>query len=225
MNPLLRALCFLLRCTPVAATGLSAAGNPVFAPVEDRPNLPNVLLVGDSISIGYTLPVRELLKDRADVFRTPENGGPTTHGLERIDQWLGTNHWDVIHFNWGLHDLKFMDDGHRLVGLDEYQQNLEALVSRLQATGAESIWCSTTPLPPGKLSPLRKPGDEIICNSAARRIMEKHGIPIDDLYEFALVRQPEIQLPANVHFTREGSEVLAKAVAFTIETELSKGGN
>ena len=35
--------------------------NPIFAPIEDDPKLPRVLLVGDSISIGYTLPVRERL--------------------------------------------------------------------------------------------------------------------------------------------------------------------
>jgi len=204
------------------STSVFAADNPVFADPEDKPNLPNVLLIGDSISIGYTLPVRELLKGKADVFRIPENGGPTTHGLEKIDVWLGTNKWDVIHFNWGLHDLKFMEDGRRQVGFDEYERNLEKLVERLKQTGAKLIWCSTTPLPPGKLSPLRKPGDDIAYNIVARRIMENHGVAINDLYAFALPRMKEIQQAANVHYTREGSEVLAKAVAFSIRTALSQ---
>ena len=34
--------------------------NPAFTEVPDTPGLPRVLLIGDSISIGYTLPVREL---------------------------------------------------------------------------------------------------------------------------------------------------------------------
>ncbi len=199
-----------------------AADNPAFVNPDDRPDLPNVLLIGDSISIGYTLPTRELLKGRADVFRIPENGGPATHGLEKIDAWLGTNQWDVIHFNWGLHDLKFMEDGRRQVGFDDYEQNLEKLVERLKLTGAKLIWCSTTPLPPGRLQPLRKPGDEIAYNIVARRIMEKHDIVIDDLYAFALPRMSEIQQPANVHFTEEGSATLAKAVAFSIRTVLSE---
>ena len=212
----------VLVCLSVLVSAKShAAENPVFATPEDRPELPNVLLVGDSISIGYTLPVRELLKDKVDLYRIPENGGPTTRGLEKIDDWLGTNKWDVIHFNWGLHDLKFMENGRRQVGLDDYEQNLERLVVRLKQTGAELIWCTTTPLPPGRLGPLRKPGDDIIYNIAARRIMETHGVAINDLHVFALPRMQEIQQPANVHFTEEGSATLAKAVAFSIRTVLS----
>ena len=82
--------------------------NPIFAPVKDDPKLPRVLLIGDSISIGYTLPTREFLKGKANLHRIPTNGGPTTKGLASIEAWLGKGKWDVIHFNWGLHDLKYM---------------------------------------------------------------------------------------------------------------------
>src|SRR5262245_2767243 len=84
----------------------SAPRNPAFEKVVDDPKLPRVLLVGDSISIGYTLPVRTLLKGKANVHRVPENGGPTTNGLAKLSAWLGNGKWDVIHFNFGLHDLK-----------------------------------------------------------------------------------------------------------------------
>ena len=214
--------CFWVASCLAFVTNMFGAENPVFVDPEDKPNLPNVLLIGDSISIGYTLPTRELMKGKADIFRIPENGGPTTRGLEKIDIWLGDRKWDVIHFNWGLHDLKFMENGRRQVGLDDYEQNLEKLVIRLKQTGARLIWCSTTPLPPGTLKPLRKQGDDIAYNIAARRIMEKHDIQINDLHEFAFPRMAEIQQAANVHFTRDGSAVLAKAVAFSIRTELSE---
>jgi acyl-CoA thioesterase-1 len=81
---------------------------PVMRPIEDVEGLPRVLLIGDSISIGYTLPVRELMQGVANVHRPLTNCGPTTEGLQHIDQWLGKEKWDVIHFNWGLHDLKYM---------------------------------------------------------------------------------------------------------------------
>ena len=45
-----------------------------FANPKDNPLLPNVLLIGDSISISYTVDVRKLLKGKADVFRIPTNG-------------------------------------------------------------------------------------------------------------------------------------------------------
>ena len=83
---------------PKAAT---AAKEPSFEPVTDEPKLPRVLLIGDSISMGYTVPVRNLLKGKANVHRVLENGGPTTNGLAKLQTWLGKGKWDVIHFNWG----------------------------------------------------------------------------------------------------------------------------
>ena len=63
--------------------------NPAFAEVEDVAGLPRVLLIGDSISIGYTVPVREALKGMVNVHRPKANCGPTSTALKSIDAWLG----------------------------------------------------------------------------------------------------------------------------------------
>ena len=193
---------------------------PVFAPIQDVEGLPRVLLIGDSISIGYTLGVRELLQGKANVHRIPTNGGPTTNGLARIDAWLGDQHWDVIHFNWGLHDLRMMQDGRHLVPRKDYESNLRQLVDRLKKTGATLIWASTTPVPEGDLRPLRKPGDDRAYNAIAAKVMIENGIRINDLYGFALPRLKEIQQSANVHFSDRGSALLAAEVAAQIEKVL-----
>jgi acyl-CoA thioesterase-1 len=194
--------------------------NPAFAKVEDNPKLPRVLLLGDSISIGYTVPVREALKGKANVHRAPANCGPTTRGLENIDAWIGDSEWDVIHFNWGLHDLKFID-GKRQVPLEKYKTNLRRLVERLEKTGATLIWCSTTPVPDG-VSPPRTNDDVLAYNAAAAAIMKQHDIATDDLYAFAQPQLEKIQRKANVHFSPEGSNVLGKEVARQIQQALSK---
>ncbi|MCX8037780.1 MAG: SGNH/GDSL hydrolase family protein [Candidatus Sumerlaeia bacterium] len=199
-----------------------AAPNPALAPIKDTPGLPRVLLIGDSISIGYTTFTREALKGRANVHRIPANGGPTSNGLQNIDKWLGDTHWDVIHFNWGLHDLKIMEDGKHQVPLDQYEKNLRDLVGRLKKTGAKLIWASTTPVPEGKLNPPRSNADVIAYNAIAKKIMDENGVAIDDLYAFALPRLKEIQRPANVHFTAEGSKALAQQVAASILNALGK---
>lgn len=104
----MKRLRFLL---PAVALAISFAPTqpkqePALREMADTPGLPRVLLVGDSISMGYTEPVRKLLEDKANVHRILENGGPTSHGVENIDKWLGSGHWNVIHFNFGLHDLR-----------------------------------------------------------------------------------------------------------------------
>ena len=194
--------------------------NPAFAPVTDDPALPRVLLVGDSISIGYTVATREALAGKANLHRAPTNCGPTIRGLEGLDKWLGDGRWDVIHFNWGLHDLKRIEGKHQ-VPIAEYEKNLGELVKRLKKTGAALVWCSTTPVPEG-CSPPRSDEDTVAYNAVAKKIMDENGIAINDLYAFALPRLKEIQRPANVHFTPEGSAVLAKQVAAAITKALEK---
>ena len=205
--------------------------NPVFAPVKDDPKLPRVLLIGDSISVGYTLPTRKFLKGKANLHRIPTNGGPTPKGLASIEAWLGTGKWDVIHFNWGLHDLKYMGPkgqnlfpkekgGTPQVAIAAYEKNLEKLVVRLNKTGAKLIWRNTTPVPPGAKG--RYVGDSIKYNTAAARVMKQHGVPTHDLFTMSKARMKELMLPANVHYTKGGSSVLGKDVARAIEAALKK---
>lgn len=201
--------------------------SPEFAPIQDNPQLPRVLLIGDSISIGYTLPVRELLSNFANVHCAPENCGPTTRGVQKIDQWLQDGNWDLIHFNFGLHDLKFVDDtgkttttdkGHEQVSLADYEKNLETIVTRMKKTGAKLIFATTTPVPKGE--PQRVAGSEKAYNDVARKVMERHGVEINDLCEFCIPQLEQIQRPANVHFTDHGSQQLAYKVAEVIRNAL-----
>jgi acyl-CoA thioesterase-1 len=206
--------------------------NSAMAPVEDQAGLPRVLLIGDSISIGYTVPVRQLLKDKANVHRARANCGPTTRGLASIDQWLGDKPWDVIHFNWGLHDLKYLgpqgenlappdaSDSRQQVPVQQYEENLRKLVTRLKKTGAVLIWCATTPVPPGAQG--RVVGDSVRYNEVAAKVMKDNEVAIHDLYRFAKDRMDKIMRPANVHFTPEGSQALGEQVAQAIETALKQ---
>jgi acyl-CoA thioesterase-1 len=216
-------------CTLIAGALTAQNAPSPMDPVTDVPGLPRVLLIGDSISIGYTLPVRELMKGKANVHRPLTNCGPTTRGLEYIDQWLGDGTWDVIHFNWGLHDLKYCNDegvlvdveeGHQQVPPKEYAENLEKLVQRLKKTDAKLIWRNTTPVPEGSKG--RIPGDEVAYNKAALEIMKKYNIPVQDMYSFVKPRMDEIMLPANVHFTPDGYRRLAETVVTAIDTALKE---
>lgn len=197
----------------VAITAFAQQPDPSFAPVQETPGLPRVLLIGDSISIGYTIPVRKLLEGKANVQRVPDNAGPTTHGVQFVETWLGKGHWDVIHFNFGLHDLKLMWDDRPQVTVEDYERNLRRIVARLKQTGAKLIWASTTPVPDAKVSPPRSNVDVLRYNQAAARIMREDDIEIDDLNAEVRQKLNELQQPANVHFKPEGYSTLAEAVA------------
>lgn len=221
----------VMAAEPKAPAEAKKPRNPGMSRIEDTPGLPRVLLIGDSVSVGYTMPVRELLKGKANVHRIMANGGPTTNGLAKLKTWLGDAKWDVIHFNWGLHDLKYRGpneenladptspSSHQQVLLPEYEKNLTELVRQLQATGAKLIWCNTTPITPGTRG--RVTGDEKKYNEAAARVMQAAKIPTNDLWSHAQARLKESQLPANVHFNPEGYRYLAEKVAAQIQAALA----
>jgi hypothetical protein len=203
-----------------------------FVNPHDTP-LPNVLIIGDSISIGYTVDVRKKLRGKADVFRIPTNAMYASFGEMKLKEWLGKRKWDVIHFNWGLWDICYRNPksnkpGHRdKVGgkvtatPEQYEKSIKNIVNKLKQTGAKLIWCATTPVPKFEIG--RKQGEEVKYNEIAAKIMKKNNIDIDDLHSYALLRLPGIQLvKGDVHFTQEGYAYLAEKVATCTEKSLKK---
>ncbi len=210
--------------TYAQAPKISIAGPPSpLAPVQENPSLPRVLLLGDSISIGYTLPLRAKLAGVANVVRPATNCGPSRSALSHLDEWLGDRPWDVIHFNFGLHDMKHVLPGsERMVAVgttgsgpleppESYARNLRQIARRLQRTGARLIWCSTTPVPEGAFG--RVAGEEQNYNAIANRVMREAGIEVQDLHKRLLAEPQRLQRPGDVHFTAAGSTRIAELLA------------
>lgn len=223
-GPWLPALLLLTACS---STPVDEAPPPLELPIR-------VLLLGDSISLGYTPVVHELLGERAEVQRAmkadgekTENCAGTTHGVQHIDRWLAQSEegWDVIHFNFGLHDLKRVQpengknsndpDHPHQADPEQYRIQLSHIVGCLEATGARLVFATTTPVPLG-VRPYRAPEDPVNYNRVALELMAERGIAINDLFTFAEERLSEIQNPADVHFTPEGSRALGEEVVSAI---------
>jgi len=181
---------------------------------------PRILIIGDSISMGYTPFVTKMLEGKALVEHNAGNGGPTSNGVAHIEQWLKDGNWDVIHFNFGLHDLKIMENEKHQVSLEDYEKNLGIIVAAMKKTRAKLVFATTTPVPDGKQNPIRLTADVPRFNAAALRVMEQNKIDVDDLYGVAMKRITEIQRPNNVHFTDPGYEELAKPVVESIWKQL-----
>lgn len=175
--------------------------------VKDDPQLPRVLLIGDSVSRGYTQSVRKTLAGKANVHRAPANCGPTSLGLKKIDVWLGDGKWDVIHFNFGIHD--------RNTPIAEYRQRLEQLVERMQKTGGKLVWASTTPIPDFPAKKLTA-SSIVERNQAAAEVMAQHGVATNDLFTAITPHLAKLQNPNDVHFNATGYEFLGQQVANAI---------
>jgi len=201
--------------------------HPAYLPVEDHPGQPRVLLIGDSISIGYTVTVRKILAGTADVHRIPENGRDTENGLRRLTAWLGKTPWDLIHFNFGLHDIRHVRDdrmdvtGGRVLSAEDYRNNLSQLLASLKRTGALLVFALTTPVPEGADG--RLCGHEVETNRIASDLMAKAGVPVNDLHTFITPFLARAQQPRNVHFNETGSRLLGEEVARVILAALRAG--
>ncbi len=196
-----------------------------------------VLILGDSISIGYTQRVRRALGDEAVVVRPmredgakAENCAGTSYGKDHIQRWLDLEGgpFDVVHFNFGLHDLKRVNPDTRAnsndpeapnqAPLEVYAGQLRGITCELLESDATVIFATTTPVPEGGVRPHRDPGDVLRYNAAAVALMSELGVEVNDLYAFILPQLGELQRPVNVHFTPDGSEALAGEVAAAIRT-------
>ncbi len=218
-----------------AWTGLSKfnARRYQFRYIEPTPGLPKVFLYGDSISIGYTEYVRASLAGKADVMRLHVNGnssGRFIRNMEKFrkalfqpdfaDGW--TFKWDVIHFNVGLHDLKYLnkkkldkENGKQVSSLEEYEKNLNGIIAYLKETypTAKLIFATTTPVPEGE--PGRFAGDAIRYNEVALKVLANHkDIMVNDLFQFS---GPVLEVHGkgygDVHYKAEGSRMQGIEVA------------
>ena len=196
-------------------------------------DLPKALLIGDSISLGYTPHVVAVLKGKVEVRHHKGNAQHTGTGLKMLDRWVGETKWDVIHFNWGMWDLCYRHPQSKVQGrrdkergtlttsLEQYEKNLDQLAARLKKTKAKLIWAHSTTVPEGEVG--RKVGDDDKYNQAAVRVMKKHGIEINDLK--ALTDSFPLEFftaPGNAHFKTEGSKKLGQAVAVKIMEALGR---
>jgi acyl-CoA thioesterase-1 len=194
------------------------------------PSLPNILLIGDSISGGYEKQVKQALQGKANVIKNEGNAEWTGTGLKKIDSYLSDTKWDIIHFNWGLWDLygwRYYDEDR---SPEAYAKRLDQLVTRMKKSEARLIWATTTPAcPAAEQTMLKRFKKEVIItpeqqakySAASLEVMKKHDVEINDLYAYILPSlDKHSPAPDDVHFTGSGNGHLAKKVVATLEEAL-----
>ena len=195
---------------------------------------PKILIVGDSISLGYTPYVREDLQGIAQVYHNRGNAQHTGTGLDSIETWIGTKDWDIIQFNWGLWDLCYRHPDSKTQGnrdkvhgtityeLEDYGKNLDSIVQWMKAkSDAKLIFVTTTYVPENEAG--RYQEDAIRYNQLAKRIMEENGVVINDIYEASRrIHRHYGKDSGDVHYLPEGYQALAKEITDFLKGEMSQ---
>jgi len=212
-----------------------------------------ILLAGDSVCLrgstkerrllflrrgdpGYFPFVEKILDKSFKIHCLPELGGTSENLLHHIDDWMIKPHYDIIHFNCGLHDIKRWSNSLRdnysntenIVHIEKYRENLEKIIIILkEETISKIIWATTTAViderhnsmksrkkrPKKGQGYLRYNRDVLSYNKVAEEIMTRQGVPINDLYRVVEENGRKICLDyAGVHLTVFGCDIVSKAI-------------
>lgn len=195
---------------------------------------PEILIIGDSISIGYTPFVRNKLSQEAIVTHNLGNAQHTGTGLKKIKEWIGDKDWDIIQFNWGLWDLCYRHQDAKAYGnrdkikgevthsLEEYRENLDALIETMkQLTDAKLIFVTTSYIPEKEAG--RFPEDAIKYNEVAIEVMNKHDILVNDIFkQTKSIHKRFGKGIDDVHYFKEGYNKLGKIISKFLLKEIKK---
>jgi hypothetical protein len=187
------------------------------SPAKPDSMLPNILLVGDSITRAYFPDVTLLMAGRANVYLFATSacaGDPRL--MKQLEDYFAMQplFFSVVHFNNGMHGWGYSETA--------YSAGLAGMVGLLQKDSPRSklIWGSTTPV--HKKTEGGATNERIDArNAAAAAIMQGVGIPVDDQHAWML---PHDDLHADdVHYKPEGSRIQAAKVAHMAASMLPKG--
>ncbi|MBM3238385.1 SGNH/GDSL hydrolase family protein [Candidatus Poribacteria bacterium] len=189
-------------------------------------NTPKVLLLGDSIRMSYQPIVAKTFQGVVDVVGPADNCQYSLYTLASLERWLKQpGNPDIVHWNNGIHD-----SGHnparspRQIPIEIYRLTLEFILQRLQETGAQIIWATTTPVHPSRLfvdNQWSWRNEEIDqYNSVALDLMKSRGIPLNDLHSIVMSDVDRYLSEDMLHLSEAGQERCAEAVVAAIKKYL-----
>ena len=178
-----------------------------------------VVLIGDSIRMGYQSLVAKKCS-KADVWGPAVNCRHSLWALDHFQEWVADQEPNVLHVNFGIHDVSLLPDGHHQILLPQYRLCLRRFITKVKDLAkTQMIWATTTPLyTPKQDKPMAEWQIREECklkeyNDAALEIVKGEGLPVNDLHEVVMNNDYTKCLSEDgCHMTEFGNEVLSNAV-------------
>ena len=190
----------------------------------------NLLLLGDSIRMGYDKSVKKTLEGKVNVIFPNDNCRFASYLLRYFHEYLGGvkgEDIDVIHWNAGLWDTLRLFDEEPHTPIDIYEYYIERICIRIKklCPNARVIFATSTKVNSEKLIkdfPDFKRYNEDIeeYNDAAVKIVKKYGFKINDLYAFSSTLPQDAHSDAVHYYTPAGTEAFTNRVLSVVVPEL-----
>jgi len=179
-------------------------------PAHSDPKLPNVLLLGDSITRNYYPEVQRQLAGTTNVYLLATSasvGDPRL--LRQLSDYAIAEPvtFSVVHFNNGMHGWAYSEA--------EYRAAFPSLIAELHALAPKAalVWATTTPV---KVDTEPGPTNSRILarNSIAQSFVKEARISIDDQHAL-MAEHPDLYLDG-VHYNEQGSNLQGVQAAKSI---------
>lgn len=183
-----------------------------------------VLLIGDSIRLGYCGYVKELLDGKAELYWPTENCEFAQYVYVHLSWWRSLAgdpaDVDLVHWNCGHWDVSHWRGADRPLNSPElYADMLERIVVQMRKIfpKAKIVFATTTPMnPDGSQSEnVRTTEDIARYNEVARSVMKRLDVPVNDLFSVIKAADPAVFHDA-AHFNEAGYKLLAAKVSGVI---------
>lgn len=195
-------------------------GNVTSAEIDYDQHKSSILLIGDSIRMGYCQTVRDQLRDVANVFYPAENCRNTQYVITRLNAWskefpadeigivqFNCGHWDVAHWS---------GDEESLTSADEYRRNIQMIIRLLRKffPKAKLVFATTTAMNPSGIVGVNPRYNSIIelYNRIAVEVTSQSGVTVNDLYAITKTYTAEM-FRDHCHLTEAAFEELGTAVS------------
>lgn len=177
-------------------------------------DLPRVLLVGDSITLGYQEKVRNKLKGVCYVdFIATSYAIDTKMFNDMVSSFFADSEYALIHFNHGLHGQHVLKR--------TYKSRLKKLLQKAK-NGKIVLATSTIVYCEGNTRLDRVWSKKLKeRNDAVKELSEEFGYGIDDLYSVSLSMPTDKRSLDGVHYTEEGYEDFACVVTDCIQKTIN----
>ena len=186
-----------------------------------------ILLLGDSIRVGYDKYVRMAFEDAAEVFYPETNCMHTANIIRSLYDWKEGRNWaddmDLVHWNAGLWDDLIMIDGKPLIKIDVYRENIGRISDMISMLFPEAkvIFATSTPVREELFTTYKmynRNTEEY--NRTACEAVIAHGGSINDLYSLLRDVPPEFHSDRTHFSTKAATELITNHTVGIIEKAL-----
>ena len=179
----------------------------------------NLLLIGDSIRIGYDKSVKKTLEGKANVIFPDENCRFASYVLRYFHEYLDGcrgEEIDVIHWNAGLWDCLRLFEEEPHTPIEVYCYYIERICRRIKklCPRAKVIFATSTKVLSEKMAPdFKRYNEEIEAyNKVAVEVVTKYGFAVNDLYAVSAALPEEAHSDPVHYYTPMGTEAFTKQV-------------